>query len=152
FDQFLQEYGWRSEGMADPDLAPWIEDPTPAIRVIANFLNRDPVDFDAIRAANQREREEAIEIARSSLTTTELEAFDAALAGCQAANFSWWNEEHDFYIDLRVHIPLRRVALALGRVVGGENEDDPVYLFESEIRSVLSGTRSYADLAALIPA
>ncbi len=152
FDEFLRVYGWRTEGMADPDLAPWVEDPTPALRVITNFLAREPQDFDALRAANEREREAAIAAARATLTTSELASFNAALAGCQAANFSWWNEEHDFYIDLRVHIPLRRAALALGRVVSSAAPDDLVYLFDAEIRSLLDGSSEYSDFAGLIPA
>lgn len=151
FDEFLAEFGWRTEGMADPDLAPWIEDPTPALRVVSSFLSGEPQDFDAIRAANVRDREEAIERARDQLTSDEREAFDAALAACQAANFSWWNEEHDFYIDLRTHIPLRRVALATGRLVGADRPDDVVYLFNAELRAVLNGEADYADLAPHIP-
>lgn len=152
FDEFLNVYGWRTEGMADPDLAPWIEDPTPALRVISGFLTGEPQDFDAIRAANERDREEAIATARAGLAPDELRTFNEALAACHAANFTWWNEEHDFYIDLRMHIPLRRAALALGRLVGARNADDPIYLFESELLAVLDGDVDYADLAGLIPA
>lgn len=152
FEHFLRVYGWRTEGMADPDLAPWTEDPTPALRLIAGILERGPKDFEAIREANERDRNAAIATARSSLTAAEREAFDAALAACQAANFSWWNEEHDFYIDLRIHIPIRRMALALGRLVNAAQADDLIYLFEDEILGILKGTVKFGDLAPLIPA
>ncbi|MEP6842334.1 MAG: PEP-utilizing enzyme [Pseudolysinimonas sp.] len=152
FADFLRAYGWRTEGMADPDLAPWTEDPTPALRVISGFLTGEPQDFDAIRSANEQDRNEAIAAAREQLTNEERAAFDASLAACHSANFSWWNEEHDFYIDLRVHVPLRRAALALGRAVGAMEPDDPIYLFDSEIRAVLDGDVEYSQLAAQIPA
>ena len=51
--------------------------------------------------------------ARSSRGET-LGAFDELLAINQVANFAWWNEDHNYYIDLRASIPLRRGALALG--------------------------------------
>ena len=51
--------------------------------------------------------------ARSSAATT-LGAFNELLAINQVANFAWWNEDHNYYIDLRASIPMRRGALALG--------------------------------------
>lgn len=151
FRGFLQEYGWRTEGIADLDLAPWIEDPAPPLRMIRSFIVGEPHDFTGTQAAVVEDREAAIVQARSTLTAAEQTDFDAALAACHHANFAWWNEEHDFYIDLRVHIPLRRAALALGRVVGADSFDDCVYLFRSEFEDVVEGRRPYSDFRAAIP-
>ena len=49
-----------------------------------------------------------------------LGAFNELLAINQVANFAWWNEDHNHYIDLRASIPLRRGALALGAAAGAE--------------------------------
>ncbi|MDI1288393.1 MAG: PEP-utilizing enzyme [bacterium] len=151
FHGFLDEYGWRTEGMADPDLAPWVEDPSPPLRMIRTFIVGEGHDFKGTETQVILDREAAIETARSSLTSSEQEAFDAAVAACHHANFAWWNEEHDFYIDLRVHIPLRRAALALGRVVGADRPDDCVYLFRSEFEDVANGRRLYSDFRPVIP-
>ena len=51
---------------------------------------------------------EAIENMHSKLSAAQRAQFDEGLAGCEAANFAWWNEEHNYYIDLRAHLPLRR--------------------------------------------
>jgi phosphohistidine swiveling domain-containing protein len=149
--EFLDEYGWRTEGMADPDLPPWVEDPSPPLRMIRSFIVGDAHDFAGTREKVVQDREAAIAEARSTLTAAEQAAFDAALAACHHANFAWWNEEHDFYIDLRIHIPLRRAALALGRVVGADRPDDCVYLFRSEFEDVVNGLRSYSEFRAAIP-
>jgi pyruvate,water dikinase len=151
FDQFLGEYGWRGDGIADPALTPWIEDPTPALGMIKTFLQKESAhDFDAARTSAVAERESAIDEARSKLTAAEQRAFDAGLASCQAANFAWWNEEHNHYIDLRVAIPLRRIALALARTLGADRPDDALYLFWPEILEAGRGTRGWAGVKGVI--
>ena len=151
-DSFLEEYGWRTDGMADPDLAPWIEDPTTVLSMVASFLAGERHDFEAAAAAAIEEREAAIASVREQLDDEGWAAFEQLLGACQHANFPWWNEEHDFYIDLRMHIPIRRLALALGKLVGAERRDDCLYLFRPELEDVLKGRRAYTDLAELIPA
>ena len=44
--------------------------------------------------------------------------FDGGLAANQAANFPWWQDDHNFYIDLKVMLPLRRACQELARRVG----------------------------------
>jgi pyruvate,water dikinase len=151
-DAFLAEYGWRTDGMADPDLAPWIEDPTTVLSMISAFLAGKRHDFEAAAAAAVAEREAAIATVRAQLDDEQWAIFEPQLGACQHANFPWWNEEHDFYIDLRMHIPIRRAALALGALVGAEHHDDCLYLFRTEFEDVLAGRRAYDELAGLIPA
>lgn len=150
-DEFLATYGWRTDGMADPDLAPWIEDPTTPLSMIASFLSSDRHDFGGSSDSARAERDEAIGSVRRQLADEQWAAFEVALAACQHANFPWWNEEHDFYIDLRTHIPIRRAALALGALVGAERGDDCVYLFRNELLDVVHGRRQYAEFADLVP-
>ncbi len=151
FERFLDAYGWRTEGIMDPGLAPWIEDPTSPLGTIKTFLLADGEhDFEAAQRAAVEEREAAIERARAGLTIDEQARFDAALESCRHANFTWWNEEHNFYIDLRCHIPLRRAALALARAVGAENPNDVCFLFSPEIRALFRRERAWPDLLPLI--
>jgi pyruvate,water dikinase len=151
-DAFLGEYGWRTDGMADPDLAPWIEDPSTVLSMIASFLTSDRHDFEAAAKAAVDERSAAIDTVRAQLGDEQWSAFEPLLGACQHANFPWWNEEHDFYIDLRTHIPIRRTALALGRLVAADRPDDGVYLFRDELLDIVNGRRDYAELRPHIPA
>ena len=67
----------------------------------------------------------------------DLARFNAALASNQAANFAWWNEEHNYLIDRRAAIPVRRATLELGaRLAAAGAIADPTdlfYLFKPEL-------------------
>ena len=153
FDAFLGEYGWRTEGISDVNLAPWVEDPTSPLGTIKTFLLKEEShDFDAARSAAVEEREAAIDAARSKLTVEEQRAFDGALASCQAANFAWWNDEHNYYIDLRATIPMRRATLAVSAALGTDRFDDGLYLFWPEMMAVVNGERKWSDYRSLVEA
>ena len=81
FDDFLQDYGWRTEGIADTNIPSWIENPASPLGQIRNFLSMDePHDFEKAAAAAQAERDEAIEAARSQFKGEMVNAFDELLA------------------------------------------------------------------------
>jgi pyruvate,water dikinase len=150
-ERFLARHGWRTEGIYDVSLAPWTEDPTPALGTIKTLLATEVEhDFDAARDAAARERDALVADARARLTVEERAAFDAGLRAGRHANFAWWNEEHNVYIDLRTHIPLRRLALGVGRLFGAERPDDACFLFAAELRGLLAGRRTWASLAPLV--
>ena len=154
---FLQEYGWRTEGMCDPGLAPWVEDPTPVIGLVGGFLRAGTDhDFDAAAGAATGQRDETVARIHAELEQRlggeGVARFDAGLAACEHANFAWWQEEHNFYLDLRIHIPLRRVALRLGELVGADHFDDGTYLFRHEIDDVVHGRVDYESLRSTVAA
>jgi phosphohistidine swiveling domain-containing protein len=150
FDDFLQVYGWRTEGIADTNIPSWIEDQSSPLGQIRNFLEMDePHDFDAALAAAQTERDASIDAARSQLGGGALEKFNQLLGANQVANFAWWNEDHNYYIDLRASIPLRRGALALSEAVEADGYDDGLFLFFKETQSVCSGATSWKDIQGL---
>ena len=151
FDAFLQKYGWRTEGIADVMLAPWVEDPTSPLGTIKTFLLKEELhDFDKARAAAIEERDGAIDQARSTLTAEEQAKFDGALASCQHANFAWWNDEHNYYVDLRASIPLRRGLLALSAACGANHRDDAMFLFWPEMLDVVHGIRPFSSFQGII--
>ncbi len=153
FESFLQVYGWRTEGISDINLAPWIEDPVSPLGTIKTFLQRDELfDFDAAREAAREERDVSIDEARSKLTKEEQTKFDAALASCQHANFAWWNDEHNYYIDLRSTIPMRRACLVIGEALGADRPDDTTFAFWPELMSVVRGERSWDALRGIVQA
>lgn len=150
-DHFLQIYGRRSEGIIDLASPPWIDDPTSPLGSIKTFLLMDrDHDFDQANAEVVAERHEAIARARDRLTVEDREQFDAGLGACQAANFNWWNEEHNFYIDLRAHLPLRRASAALAVAVGADSEDDGLFLFGPEARSLAHGDSTWSDFSGIV--
>src|SRR5207244_2083964 len=104
----------------------------------------------AARTAAVEEREQAIDEARSGLTGDGLAAFDGGLASCQRANFAWWNDEHNHYIDLRATIPLRRACLAAASALGCDQRDDTLFLFWPELMTVLSGAQRYEKYKAVV--
>lgn len=153
FDTFLREYGWRTEAILEPTFVPWVEDPSPPLGMIRSFLQADDgFDFAAAHAAAVAERDEAVEQARAKLTVEERETFDASLGACRHANFAWWNEEHNHYIDLRAHVPVRQAAMAIARRAGAARPDDGLFLFVEELTQVARGDRAWSDVADLADA
>lgn len=151
FRHFLDKYGWRTEGIDDVALPSWAEDPTSPVGTIKTFLQKaKPHDFAAARTAAHESVETALDAARSRMTREEQAVFDAGLASCQEANFTWWNEEHDFYIDLRAHLPLRRACLAVAEAESADEPDDTLYLFWSELMSILEGETDFREFKGII--
>ncbi len=153
FDDFLGAYGYRTAGTADIALPSWKEDPTPVLATIADFLRKAPHDFDAALAAAVEERETAIDEARGRLTRREQQVFDAGLRSVQSANFPWWQDDHNYYIDLRVSLPVRWVALELARRLGTDRYDDTMFLFWPELVELADRERNYgAGLRGIVDA
>ena len=158
FDKFLAAYGQRLEETCRIDTPSWIEDPSPALYAIGAFLAKPAgFDFPAARSAAIAERDGQIDSARRSLSGANLARFNEALASNQAANFAWWNEEHNYLIDRRAAIPVRRATLELGTWLASSGEiSDPTdlfFLFKPELFDVMSGSgsTSWAELRAMIP-
>jgi phosphohistidine swiveling domain-containing protein len=153
FDDFLQLYGWRTEGIADINIPSWNENQASPLGQLRNFIGMDERhDFDTALEASHHERDEAIDDARSKLSGDTLGAFNELLAINTVANFAWWNEDHNYYIDLRASIPMRRGALAVAAAVGADTYDDSLFLFFPEIEEVCSGTKLWKDLQSIATA
>ena len=158
FDAFLAVYGQRTEETCRIDTPSWIEDPAPALYSIGTFLAKPAgFDFHAAREAAVAERDAQIDQARRSVNGSDLTRFNEALASNQAANFAWWNEEHNYLIDRRAAIPVRRATLELGARLTDTGRiaqpDDLFFLFKPELFEVMeaAGSSSWAELAAMVP-
>jgi phosphohistidine swiveling domain-containing protein len=150
---FLDEYGHRTAGTADVALPSWAEDPMPVLSTVAEFLLQKPHDFDTAHAAAVEHREAAIDEARGKLARREQQVFDAGLDSVQRANFPWWQDDHNFYIDLRVSLPVRWAALELARRLGTDRFDDTMFLFWPELVELADKERNYgAELRAIVEA
>ena len=120
--------------------------------MIKSFLQKDTVhDFEKARNAAIEEREAAVDAARSTLTLDEQKLFDGGLASCRAANFPWWQDDHNYYIDLRISLPMRWACQAIAGRIGADHHDDTLYLFWEEIMDVSACRRPYdAGLRSLV--
>ena len=157
FRSFLRTYGQRTEETCRIDTPSWEEDPAPALHLIGSFLSRPAgYDFAAARKAAIAERDERIEAARRAVNGASLTRFNEALASNQAANFAWWNEEHNYLIDRRAAIPARRISLELGARLAADGRisqpDDLFFVFKPELFDVMNGNeKRWPDLAAMVP-
>lgn len=151
FDDFLQVYGHRQEATCDVGVPSWIEDNTIPLDMIRSFVLKDEDhDFEAAARNALAERDGAIDAARSGLTREEQAVFDAGLQSNQEANFPWWQDDHNYYIDLKVMIPLRRVCQELARRTGADGKDDMLYLFWPELMEVAAGRPYSGELKSLV--
>ena len=151
FDDFLQVYGHRQEATCDVGVPSWIEDNTIPLDMIRSFVLKDEDhDFEAAARNALAERDGAIDAARSGLTREEQAVFDAGLQSNQEANFPWWQDDHNYYIDLKVMIPLRRVCQELARRTGADGKDDMLYLFWPELMEVAAGKPYSGELKSLV--
>jgi pyruvate,water dikinase len=140
FDAFLQEYGWRSDRVVDVSSPAWIEDPSTCLGTIKSLLqSSDPYGFEKSHKAATEERETKIAETRARLTKQEQESFDQALQSCQHANFAWWNDDHNWYIDMRCTLPIRRIALEIGKRLDLSDPEEIAFLFYPEIRDIVHG-------------
>lgn len=158
FEQFLGTYGQRTEETCTINAPPWAEDPTPPLRTIQEFLRRpEGHDFYAARQSVIDERERLVDEARTRIGGGQaLRSFDDALASNRAANFVWWSEEHNYLIDRRIHIPVRRVSLQLAAHLVDEGKldepEDIFFLFKPELFGLMQGHRSdWAGLRSVVP-
>ena len=157
FNSFLATYGQRTEETCRVDTPSWIEDPSAPRYTIGSFLSKPAgFDFHAARAASVAERDAQIDAARGQLSGDNLQRFNEALASNQAANFAWWNEEHNYLIDRRAAIPARRLTLELGARLAADGvlnaPDDLFYLFKPELFARLNGAGpKWPELTAMIP-
>ncbi|MBX3002163.1 MAG: hypothetical protein KF893_26805 [Caldilineaceae bacterium] len=140
-NRWLQEYGQRGEMYDTLTSISWIEDPTPAIRNLQDYIQRDE-DIDAHRQAMQSERERLIGEARAALASYPEAVrmqFEGLLRSAQAATVI--QEDHHYWLDHRATYQLRRVFLEVGRRLAAAGSIaaplDVVYLRFEEVRNAL---------------
>ncbi|HEY0812599.1 MAG TPA: PEP-utilizing enzyme [Pseudonocardia sp.] len=151
FDDFLQVFGHRQEATCDVGVPSWLEDNTIPLDMIRSFVLKDTEhDFEAASRNALAERDAAIDAARSGLTMEEQAVFDAGLHANQAANFPWWQDDHNYYIDLKVMLPLRRACQELAGRVGADDRNDMLYLFWPELVDVANGASYAGELKSLV--
>ena len=125
-DNFLEEFGQRSDRFADLSSPGWIEDPVTAIQNIKNFVLETDRDMPSEIKELAKEREELIAEAREQLKgypEAVRGQFEFLLEAARAGTII--QEDHNYWIDQRASYKVRRVILEFGnRFVKAGTIDD----------------------------
>jgi pyruvate,water dikinase len=141
---YLAEYGQRSNIPLELGEPSWIEDPTPVLATLREYIDQPDRDVAADRAGLVAERERAISAARTRLSSYPrpvVEQFESLLKAAQEATIL--SEDHAFWIDLCGLYQARRVVVEIGRRLADAgvitDSDDVYYLTLGEVRDALDG-------------
>jgi pyruvate,water dikinase len=143
FGAFLDRYGHRNDAVLDVGTPSWREDPSRPLRIIRSWL------LEERRVPDVADRDAAVATVRDRLRPADRRLFDAALETARSANFTWWNEEHNAQIDLRLHLPVRALARTVAAAFGGL-PDDAVHLFAEEVHALATGALTWSDLTDVV--
>jgi pyruvate,water dikinase len=142
FRAFLSQYGHRAEtwGISYPS---WIEDPSPAVKSLKDFLSQQGRDLAVEAQELAAERDRLIAEARDRLAGYPAQAreqFEFLLAAATAGNYL--SEEHGFWIDSYGFDCVRQVILEVGRRLASrgalEERDDIFHLTFAEARATFA--------------
>jgi pyruvate,water dikinase len=140
---FLDQYGRRADKFTMIGVPSWIEDPTPVIRNLKDYIAQPDRDLAAEMARLAEARERLLAEARTRLQgypQPVVGQFEFFLKAAQEATVL--QEDHNFWIDQRSMYEVRRVALELGARLASagalDTPEDVVYLDIEELRACLS--------------
>jgi phosphohistidine swiveling domain-containing protein len=147
----VARFGGRTDSVYEVSRPPWSEDVTPLLRRVRGLLDEaGERSFDDVQRASADRRRAAEAEVLGALRGRDRGTFAVALERARAANFAWWNEEHNPAIDLRAHIPLRRAAQLVAGHAGFDAEL-VFYLFLGELEKLAAGQgdrHAFHDAAA----
>lgn len=137
FMDFMNEDGWRMQRMSEINLPTWVEDPTPALGAVKQFLSKGGgFNLDEERSNVEAERQAAEKEVLAKVPQEQRAWFEQLMRLAQKSGV--FSEEHDHYLDLYTHAMIRRSALGLGRRFAAEGAiDDPedmFFLIPDEVR------------------
>jgi len=137
FSDFMNEDGWRMQRMSEMNLPTWVEDPTPALGMVKQFLLKGGgFNLDEERGRLAKERLDAEKELLAKVPSEQKGWFEQLMRLAQKSGI--FSEEHDHYLDLYTHAMMRRSALGLGKrfvKVGAlDNDEDVFFLMPDEVR------------------
>jgi len=136
FQEFLQEDGWRANRMSEFNVPLWVEDPTPALVSVKQFLLKgEEFNLDKDRKRLAKERQEMEEVVLAKVPQEQRSWFKVVMVLAQQS--SSFSEEHNHYLDLYTHALVRRALMAWGRRLQAAGSisavDDVLFLIPDEI-------------------
>jgi pyruvate,water dikinase len=136
---YLDEYGQRGHKTEGLNQVSWIEDPTPVIQSLQDYVSQSNRDLEAEQKAAAAEREQFAHQVRTRLQGYSQSIgchFETLLKAAQVAVVL--HEEHNYWIDQRCQYQMRRVMLEFGRrfTQAGvlDQPDEVFYLTMAEVR------------------
>jgi rifampicin phosphotransferase len=153
-DEYLFDFGWRSDAVYDLADVPWIENPQIPLGNIARYIPMDDSADPMImfnRAVELREQLTARVRAALADDPEQLARFEELY---DAAQYAYpLTEDHAFYIDQMGVVLLRRFVRAVGERLASRGSiatgDDVFYLYDVEVRDAMAnGTDHTATVAA----
>jgi pyruvate,water dikinase len=137
FQAFMNEDGWRMQRMSEINLPTWVEDPTPALVNVKQFIQKGGAfNLEAERAKAAEKRQAAEKEVMAKVPLEQRGWFERLMRLAQKSGI--FSEEHDHYLDLYTHALMRRSALGLGKrfVQKGalDAADDIFFLMPDEVR------------------
>jgi phosphohistidine swiveling domain-containing protein len=154
-NEYLDVWGQRGDrwGWSFPS---WIEDPTPVIKTLKDYVRQPDRDLDGELAAQAEEREQYVAAARKRMRSRPpniRQRFEFLLQAAQKAIVL--TEDHSHWIDFRCMYHLHRISLEVGRRLSAasvvDRPDDVFLLTLQELRETASraaGTDRRAQIAA----
>jgi pyruvate,water dikinase len=139
---YLDEFGWRSDGIYEVGDATWREDLTIPLNTIQGYvrLGEEHNPDLAMQRASER-REELANAARAKLASEpeKVARFDALM---EASKYNTRvTEDHSYWIDQMGVATLRRFFLSLGKRLTQrgvlDRPEDVLFLYKDEIRKAL---------------
>lgn len=152
---YLRQYGLRGDkwGLRVPS---WIEDPTPAIRSLKDYMASPRPDLRSDQADLAAERERAVADVRERLANYPrpiVERFEFLLAAAQQGIVL--SEDHGFWIDFASTYRVRQVLLEFGRRLAEagalDRAADVLYLTLDELRSTAAASPPVDYRAVVAP-
>ncbi len=139
FRKFLNEDGWRMQRMSEMNMPTWIEDPTPPLTNMKQFIVKGGgFNLEEERAKLGREREEAEKEVLAKIAPEQKGWFTTLLRLAQKSGV--FSEEHDHYLDLYMHALMRRSAVGIAKRLAAASTiasaDDIFFIVPEEIRRV----------------
>ena len=152
FRDYLDEFGWRSDGIYEVGDATWREDPIIPLNTIQGYmrLGEEQNPELTLERATQR-REELARAAREKLASDpqKLQRFNELM---EAAKYNTRvTEDHGYWIDQMSVAALRRLCLSVGsRLVQKgllDRLEDVFFLYRDEVRQALSAGADFRQQA-----
>lgn len=140
-DAFLKEHGQRGAMYSTIAEVSWLEDPTPVIKMLKDYITQPDRDMEAELAAEAAERQRLVNEARNRLNGYPQQVKDEFELWLSAAQDGLvLHSDHGYWIDYRAMFGVRRVLLSVGKrlVENGliDDADDIFYLWLDEIREI----------------
>jgi rifampicin phosphotransferase len=153
FRAYLEEFGWRSDGIYELAAETWREDPTIPLNTIQGYM-RLPDEDDPKNSVERatRRRQELTARAREKLAGSpdKLQRFDDLMEAAKH-NLSV-TEDHSYWIDQMSVAAYRRFLLQVGQrlVERGviDKPDDVFFLYNAELLQALQSGGDYREPVA----